>query len=81
MWLNSKIYEKEPQKRMKEPHYNKQILPVPFPFVISRILCKVKSRLSIEHYLTIIISLMTSKNESEALNDVSTALYSWIKND
>ena len=81
MWLNSKIYEKEPQKRMKEPHYRKQMLPVPFAFVISRILCKVKSRLSIEHYLTIIISLMTSKNESEALNDVSTALHSWIKND
>ena len=70
---------------MKEPHYSKQIWPVPFPFVISRILCKAESRLSIEHYLTIIIiiiiSLMTSKNESEALNDVSEALYSWIKND
>ena len=69
---------------MKEPHYSKQILPAPFPFVISRILCKGESRLSIEHYLTIIIiiiSLMTSKNESEALNDVSEALYSWNKND
>ena len=50
---------------MKEPHYSKQILPVSFPFVISRILCKVESRLSIEHDLTIIISLMTSKNESD----------------
>ena len=62
--------------RMKEPHYSKQILPVPFPFVTSRILCKVESRLSIEHCLTIVTSLMTSKNESEALNDVLKALYS-----
>jgi len=75
------MYEREPQYRMKEPHYSEQILPVPFPFVISRILCKVESRFSIEHWLTIIISLMTSKNDSEALNDVSKALYSWIKND
>ena len=61
---------------MKEPHYSKQSLPVPFPFVTSRILCKVESRLSIEHCLTIVVSLMTSKNESEALNDVLKALYS-----